>query len=74
LNLRRRPPARRLLAPVVTAATLLLLCLAVPTARGAGNAGEQAPEFPPGEFTDGGRYSLEDLRGKAVVLYLYEKL
>jgi peroxiredoxin len=46
----------------------------VPIAHGAGNAGEQAPEFPPGEFTDGGRYSLKDLRGKAVVLYLYEKL
>jgi hypothetical protein len=69
LNLRRRPPAL-----VVTTTTLLLLCLAAPTAFGAGNAGEQAPDFPPGEFTDGGRYSLEDLRGKAVVLYLYEKL
>jgi hypothetical protein len=63
-----------MLALVVTAATLLLPCLAAPTALGAGRAGEQAPDFPPGEFTDGGRYSLEDLRGKAVVLYLYEKL
>ena len=50
----------------------LLLC-AAPAARGAGNPGEQAPDFPPGEFTDGGRYSLEDLKGKAVVLYFYEK-
>jgi peroxiredoxin len=52
---------------------MLLLCLVVPSALGAGRAGEQAADFPPGEFTDGGRYSLEDLRGKAVVLYMYEK-
>ena len=73
LNLRKRPPARRLPAFAATAATLLLLCLAVPAA-GAGKAGEQAPDFPPGEFTDGGRYSLDELRGKAVVLHFYEKL
>ena len=72
MNLRTRPPAPRVPALVVAAA-LLLPCLAVSTALGAGNAGEQAADFPPGEFTDGGRYSLEDLRGKAVVLYLYEK-
>lgn len=53
---------------------VLFLCLAATIARGAGRAGEQAPDFPPGEFTDGGRYSLEDLRGKVVVLHLYEKL
>ena len=69
---RTRLPARRLLR--LTAAPALLLFLAVTIARGAGNAGEGAPDFPPGEFTDGGRYSLEDLKGKAVVLYLYEKL
>ena len=74
MNLRTRTPARRLTAPVVTAMALLLLCVAAPTALGAGRAGELAPDFPPGEFTDGGRYSLEDLKGKAVVLYLYEKL
>ena len=74
MKLRRRPLARRLLAPVTTAAALLALCLAAPAALGAGNAGEEAPDFPAGEFTDGGRYSLEDLRGKAVVLYFYEKL
>jgi hypothetical protein len=67
-----RPPARR--QPGFAAAPLLFLCLVAAVARGAGNAGEQAPDFPPGEFTDGGHYSLEDLRGKAVVLYLYEKL
>ena len=69
---RTRPPARRLSG--FTAAPVLLLCLVATITRGAGNAGEAAPDFPPGEFTDGGRYSLEDLRGKAVVLYLYEKL
>jgi hypothetical protein len=57
-----------------TVAPLLFLCLVATVARGAGRAGEQAPDFPPGEFTDGGHYSLEDLKGKAVVLYLYEKL
>ena len=57
----------------MTSAAVLLLCLVLPSARGAGRAGEQAADFPPGEFTDGGRYSLEDLRGKAVVLYMYEK-
>ena len=51
----------------------MLLCLGA-AAFGAGRAGEQAPDFPPGEFSDGGRYSLEDLRGKAVVLHMYEKL
>ena len=56
------------------AAAVLFLCLAATVARGAGRAGEQAADFPPGQFSDGGRYSLEDLRGKAVVLYLYEKL
>ena len=29
-------------------------------------------EFPPGTFTDGGQYRLADLRGKVVVLYIYE--
>ena len=69
---RTRPSARPLAG--FFAAPVLLLCLTATIARGAGNAGEQAPDFPPGEFTDGGRYSLEDLKGKAVVLYLYEKL
>ena len=62
---------RRLFA--LAAAPVLLLCVAAAAARGAGNAGEQAADFPPGEFTDGGRYSLEQLKGKAVVLYFYEK-
>ena len=68
----RHPPGRPL--PGLTAAAVLLLCLVATVARGAGKAGEEAPDFPPGEFTDGGRYALADLRGKAVVLYFYEKL
>ena len=66
------PPARRLSR--LTAAPIVFLCLVATITRGAGNAGEKAPDFPPGEFSDGGHYSLQDLRGKAVVLYLYEKL
>ena len=68
---RTRPPSRQL--PGFMPAAVLFLCVAATIARGAGRAGEQAPDFPPGEFTDGGRYSLEDLRGKAIVLYMYEK-
>ena len=30
------------------------------------------PEFPPGLFTDGGRYRLNDLAGKVVVLLFYD--
>lgn len=39
----------------------------------AGKAGEQAPDFPPGLFIDGRHYSLQDLQGKAVVLFFYEQ-
>ena len=39
----------------------------------AGQYGEPAPDFPPGQFNDGGRYSLEDFSGKVVVLFFYEK-
>jgi peroxiredoxin len=55
-------------------APALFLCVAAAAARGApGSAGQQAADFPPGEFTDAGRYSLADFKGKAVVLYFYEK-
>ncbi|MEM6258215.1 MAG: redoxin domain-containing protein [Planctomycetota bacterium] len=33
----------------------------------------QAPDFPPGVFTDGKQYSLEQLRGEVVVLFFYEQ-
>lgn len=54
---------------IIAAATL-----AVPgSLRAAGDAGEQAPDFPPGLFSDGGQYQLSDFAGKVVVLFFYEK-
>ena len=55
---------------VIVAAMTLCLTL---SARGAGNYGEMAPEFPPGAFTDGQKYQLSDFAGKVVVLFFYEK-
>lgn len=34
---------------------------------------KQAAEFPPGTFSDGKNYSLEELRGRVVVLFFYEQ-
>ena len=34
-----------------------------------GNVGQAAPDFPPGMFTDGGHYSVEDFKGKVLVVY-----
>lgn len=42
-------------------------------ADGQGKGGQTAPDFPPGQFSDGNYYQLSDLRGKVVVLYFYEK-
>jgi peroxiredoxin len=36
------------------------------------NAAE-APDFPPGQFSDQGKYHLSDFQGKAVVLFFYEQ-
>jgi thiol-disulfide isomerase/thioredoxin len=33
----------------------------------------EAPDFPPGAFSDQGKYHLSDFRGKAVVLFFYEQ-
>ena len=54
--------------PIVAAfvAGLLLVLTALP-------AYTEAPEFPPGTFTDGNSYSLEELRGGVVVLFFYEQ-
>ena len=38
-------------------------------ATGSGKFGEDAPDFPPGAFTDGAQYSVADFHGKVVVLY-----
>ena len=32
----------------------------------------KAADFPPGEFTDGGRYQMSDFAGKALALYFFE--
>jgi peroxiredoxin len=34
-----------------------------------GNFGAQAADFPPGTFTDGAHYSINDFKGKVLVLY-----
>ena len=34
--------------------------------------GAAAPDFPPGIFTDGGQYSMEDFKGKVLALYFFE--
>ncbi|HEV7300361.1 MAG TPA: redoxin family protein [Tepidisphaeraceae bacterium] len=52
---------------------LLILCATTTAAFSAGKAGEEAPDFPPGVFSDGQQYRLADLRGKVVVLFMYEK-
>jgi len=38
----------------------------------AGPSGELAPDFPPGVFSDNQHYSLEEMRGRVVVLFFYE--
>jgi len=56
-------------------ASLALLCglLAfTPEAASQGNAGQPAPDFPPGPFNDGQQHRLSDYQGKVVVLYFYE--
>jgi peroxiredoxin len=49
----------------------LLLAAAAP-AMGQGRVGQAAPDFPPGPFSDGRQYSLEDARGKLMVLFFFE--
>jgi peroxiredoxin len=55
-------------ASVLSALALAALCLAPGYAPAA-----EAGDFPPGPFTDGGRYSLADFEGKVLVLFFYEK-
>jgi peroxiredoxin len=54
--------------------TALLGLSLIPT-HAALQRGQRGPaeEFPPGLFTDGGHYDLEDFKGKVLVLYLYEQ-
>jgi peroxiredoxin len=39
---------------------------------GAQQRGDPMPDFPPGPFTDGNRYSLADYKDKVVVLYFFD--
>jgi peroxiredoxin len=52
----------------LVACVALLLCPALTRA----DLTAQIKEFPPGLFSDGGHYTLEDLKGKAVVLVFFE--
>ncbi len=45
----------------------VLFCASIASA--AGQVGEKAADFPPGSFTDGGHYSIDDFHGKVLVLY-----
>jgi len=60
---------RRCLTPLLLVGTAL--ALGGPADGQTGSPG--APEFPPGQFSDGQTYKMSDLRGKVVVLYFYEK-
>ena len=53
--------------------TLVTLALLATLAAPASVRAQQAAEFPPGVFTDGGQYQLSDFAGKVVVLFFYEK-
>jgi peroxiredoxin len=54
---------------LLTAGAALLLAL---PALAQPKAGDEAPEFPPGAFSDGKDYRLGEFRGKVVVLFFYE--
>src|SRR5207248_1464113 len=49
-------------------------CLTLTLSRSAGAAGVSgtAPDFPPGLFSDGGRYKVGDFKDKVLVLFFYE--
>jgi len=55
------------------AALLVLLLALSPQSFAAGNAGDKAPDFPPGLFSDNRPHSMKEFEGKAVVLFFYEQ-
>ncbi len=61
---------QRVFALFVLACVMGLVCVGDATAA---KVGAEAPEFPPGEFSDGRQHSLADYRGQVVVLFFYEK-
>lgn len=68
-----RSSSRRFLALTILLAAATASWAFAPPARAAGNVGEQAPDFPPGSFSDGGQYKVSDFQGKVLVLFLYEQ-
>jgi peroxiredoxin len=56
----------RLLVSAVAALVLATSATAQP------KGGDEAPEFPIGQFSDGRDYRLSDFRGRVVVLFFYE--
>lgn len=58
--------SNRLLTTFCATLSLALCCIPA-------TADEKAPDFPPGAFSDQGKYRLSDFRGKAVVLFFYEQ-
>jgi peroxiredoxin len=57
----------------VASFALAMLVFAVSASAQEEKDKDKAPDFPPGLFNDGQRYSLRDLEGKAVVLFFYEQ-
>jgi thiol-disulfide isomerase/thioredoxin len=57
---------------LLSAGVVSVLTLWAGRALAAGNAGEKAPEFPPGVFSDGGQYKVSDFDGKLLVLFFFE--
>jgi thiol-disulfide isomerase/thioredoxin len=51
---------------------VVLLLLSPAFAFAGGDFGEQAPDFPPGVFSDGGHYTLADFKGKLLVIFFFE--
>ena len=51
--------------------TILVLSSALRAFAG-GGMGESAPDFPPGVFSDGARYQVNDFEGKLLVLFFFE--
>ena len=55
---------------------ILVLALAVSMIAATASAdlqvGVAAPDFPPGSFSDGGHYTLNDFKGKVLVIFFYE--
>jgi hypothetical protein len=50
---------------------VIFSCLALGLLAGVVTA-QTTPDFPPGQFTDGGQYQLSDCKGKLLVLYFIE--